>query len=74
MLVITFPGTTIALKRCVACAGPAPPDLPALTEPAPIQPTPMVRAGTVKLPFARPEIPVDFKMAAAGRVPGEDDE
>jgi predicted nucleic acid-binding Zn-ribbon protein len=53
--------------RCRTCADePVPDDLPALAERTPIEPSPLVRAGMVKLPF-------DYKAAQAGREPGEED-
>lgn len=65
---LRLPNVQSALFRCPSCAiGSVPPDLPPLVERAPIEPQPLIRAGKVKLPF-------DFKLAAAGRVPGEDDE
>lgn len=67
MLVLTSPAWTGGKIRCMHCAGePVPRDLPPLERKTkPLEPTPLVRAGTVKLPF-------DFKVAAAGREPGED--
>lgn len=56
------------LVRCVRCAGDTPPaDLPPLVERSipTFEPQPLVRAGTVKLPF-------DFKLAQVAREPGEE--
>ena len=56
--------------RCQKCGDePAPADLPPLTSrQVAIEPTPLVRAGMVKLPF-------DYRMAQTGeREPGSDDE
>lgn len=57
------------LVRCQQCADGEPPvDLPSLVvRPVAIDPSPMVRASKVAMPF-------DFKTAAAGREPGSDDE
>lgn len=60
--------TTFA--RCRHCAeGKPPADLPALVSPqVAIEPSPMVRAGKVKLPF-------DYRLRQSGeREPGSDDE
>jgi hypothetical protein len=72
MLEIRIPraagGSDIVLKRCAACADePVPADLPPLAEPEPIVPMAHIRTGPDALPF-------DYKMASAGREPGEDDE
>lgn len=69
LLEIQIAGLTRPRRRCGACAGgPVPVDLPPLVErmAAPPQRVP-IRAGAIALPF-------DFKMAQAGREPGEDDE
>lgn len=71
MQVITYPERQISVQkvRCGVCAdGPVPPDLPAaiVHGNTPIMPRMPVR-------FGRESLPLDFKMAAAGREPGEDD-
>lgn len=60
---------TARFVRCRNCADGEPPeDLPAFAPPQiAIAPSPLVRAGVVKLPF-------DYRMAQAGREPGSDDE
>lgn len=61
-------GPDRVFRRCIACAGePVPAGLPPLTEQAPIVPMGHLRTGPDTLPF-------DYKLAAAGREPGEDDE
>lgn len=53
-------------RRCAACAGePVPDDLPEVTVRPAIGPLTMHR-------FSVDMLPLDFKMAAAGREPGED--
>jgi len=65
LLRITVPGMTRVFLRCGDCIE-APPDLPPLVEPAPLQPTPLVR-------FTPHMLPLDFKARAAGdREPGEE--
>ena len=68
VLLIRFGGDTgRALVRCVACEGPAPPDLPTLVELKVIPiPIPMTR-------FAAGMLPLDFKSRQMAREPGEDD-
>jgi hypothetical protein len=67
MLVIELPRLSHTKVRCDVCDGPAPPDLPALVEhQIPITPMAHIRTGVSALPF-------DYKLAAAGREPGEDD-
>lgn len=59
------PGVKRPTVRCEACAdGPAPPDLPAV-----------ILAGrtTKRMTHLSRALPADFKMAQAGREPGEDD-
>ena len=67
---IALPGagnSKVKRVRCRHCADePVPVDIPESIK-AGIEPSPLVRAGVVKLPF-------DFKAAQAGRDPGEDDE
>lgn len=59
-------GKAITLRRCARCAGEAVPDnLPPLAERTPIVPTAHLRTDADALPF-------DYKLAAAGREPGED--
>ena len=71
MLEFKFPnsrGRETTLRRCATCAGePVPEHLPALMEQAPIVPMAHIHTGPNALPF-------DYKMAAAGREPGEDDD
>lgn len=59
---------TQQIVRCQKCAeGEPPADLPALaSRQIAIEPSPMVRVAAMKAP-------VDFKQAAAGREPGEDE-
>jgi hypothetical protein len=57
VLTITIPAMKRLLLRCAACAGPAPPDLPALVE----------RKAPVALSMAPVrELAADFKARAAG--------
>jgi hypothetical protein len=71
MQVIALPDVKRVGVRCCLCAdGEPPPDLPARVETSiPIQATSLVhgRVGNIALPM-------DFKMAAAGREPGCDDD
>ncbi len=73
MLLLSF--GTVTKRRCQACEGPAPSDVPPL--PPPRTPTVVtVRAPRPPtLPFFRPvsELARDFKARSAGREPGEDD-
>jgi hypothetical protein len=67
-VLISLPGVSRKLVRCPACAGPAPPDLPALIERSPTtKPFTPLKAIAKSLPF-------DSRMAAVGREPGSDDE
>jgi hypothetical protein len=63
VLRITLPAVVRALRRCEACVGPAPPDLPALIvrAPAPIAWAPVARVAAF-----------DWRARAAGREPGEE--
>lgn len=67
MLVLEVPGLERTFRRCVRCAGEAPPDLPPLVEQAPLRPTVKLpkRLGGIVLPF-------DFKAAQIAREPGEE--
>jgi len=67
VLVIELPGArrTLRFLRCDRCEGPAPPDLPALIVHGGIVTTPLVRLGAGMLPL-------DWKMRAAEREPGEE--
>ena len=67
-------GRVLRFVRCARCEGPAPPDLPALVERAPIAPSALHRVSGL-LPFGRqPVDPVarDWKTRAAEREPGEE--
>ncbi len=57
VLITYLNGPRIRKVRCQACAGEAPPDLPALIERAPAAMTPMTRVGLT---------PFDFKQRATG--------
>jgi hypothetical protein len=65
-------GRVLRFVRCAACEGPAPPDLPALVERAPIAPSALHRVSTL-LPLGPKRI-ADWKMRAAERErePGEE--
>jgi predicted DNA-binding helix-hairpin-helix protein len=57
-------GVKRASVRCEACAdGPAPPDLPAVV---------LLGRSTKRMTQLSRSLPADFKMAQAGREPGED--
>lgn len=76
VLHIQLEGSTTKRIRCEQCAGePVPADMPPFVESLKraITPTPIVREKP-QLPFSRFQVPADFKMAAAGREPGSDDE
>lgn len=69
MLVIRLSGVASQRRflRCRTCAGePVPVDLPPLAERAPIP-------VSVLVPNRPNDLPFDFKVAQAGREPGEDD-
>jgi hypothetical protein len=68
LLRITLPAVVRALRRCEACAGPAPPDLPPLPVVAPPPPVAWTPAFT---PTARIAA-FDWRARAAGREPGEE--
>lgn len=65
LLVIELPRLSHTKVRGECCAGAAPPDLPSLVEQAALVPQTMTR-------FCPDMLPLDFKMAAAGREPGEE--
>ena len=63
-------GRRLEKIRCQACAGPAPPDLPA----APVLIGPAPARTFERFVFKGSTRPLDFKTAAGGREPGSDDE
>jgi hypothetical protein len=63
LLRITIARLPRALRRCEACAGAAPPDLPPL----------VARVAEPPPAWTRLRPPVDWQTRAAGREPGEDD-
>lgn len=73
MLEIRLPGVKERRYRCTGCAGAAPPDLPPVLELVPADCTREIVRPTVAA--FRAQLPrFDYKQAAAGREPGEDDE
>lgn len=69
MVVFTLPGSSLKRYRCQSCEGPAPPDLAPLVPRAAPTFKPLVHVLT-----GPDALPLDFKHAAAERVPGEDDQ
>jgi hypothetical protein len=53
LLRITFGGCKAKKYRCVTCAGPAPPELPAHIEQTPLPPIDLTRLGLLPLDFSR---------------------
>lgn len=70
MVIFDVPGVKTSRRRCQACAGEAPPDLPPVMERAAIHPT---ERSFTKVGALTKALPFDFKAAASGeRDPGEE--
>ena len=75
---VRLPGIQRVRYRCEACAGPAPPDLPAVTDPPAVTllaatTTAQSRAVFESAQAIAGRLPIDFRARAAGdREPGEE--